>query len=149
MQLYARGDFIIRVIIMDIEFERINDNMGLVDANTTTAREHVAEIERGIRLLNERSQFEVRSLLFQHLHKQIVMQLVYYVSMMVNTIRAAEGISQIFSQREIVTQRKIEFKKDCQAQFGSYMEASTDAIVTHDIASKTNSCIVLGPSGNR
>ena len=40
--LYARGDFIIRDIIMDRELEKIKDNIGLVDVNTTTTREHVA-----------------------------------------------------------------------------------------------------------
>ena len=55
LQLYARGGFIIRVIFMDMEFEKVKDELGLVDVNTTAAREQVAEIERGIRLLKERS----------------------------------------------------------------------------------------------
>ena len=53
VQLYSRGGFIIRVILMDMEFEKIKDDMGLVDVNTTAAREHVDEIEQGIRLLKE------------------------------------------------------------------------------------------------
>ena len=67
---------------------------------------------------------------------------------MVNAVPAAEGISQVFSPREIVTQRKFDFKKDCEALFGSYVEASTDAIVTNDMKSRTHSCISLRPSGN-
>ena len=55
VQLYARGGFIIRVILMDMEFEKVKDELGLVDVNTTAVREHVAEIERGIHLLKERS----------------------------------------------------------------------------------------------
>ena len=51
MQLYARGGFIIRVILIDIEFEKNKDHMGLVDVNIPAAREHVAEIKRGIRLV--------------------------------------------------------------------------------------------------
>ena len=55
VQLYARGRFIICVILVDMELGKIKDNMGLVDANTIAARERVAEIERGICLLKERS----------------------------------------------------------------------------------------------
>ena len=67
---------------------------------------------------------------------------------MVNAVPAAEGISQVFSPGEIVTQRKFDFEKDCKTLFGSYVEASTDAIVTNDTKSRTHSCIALGPSVN-
>ena len=122
--------------------------MGLVDVNTTAVREHVAEIEWGICLLKERSRCVVKSLPYQYLHRQIVIQMVYFVCMMVNATPAAEDISQIFSSGEIVTKRKIDFKKDHKAQFGSYVEDSTDAIVRNDMASRTHSCIALRPSGS-
>ena len=38
---------------MDMEFEKIKDDMQLVDINTTAAQEHVREIERSIHLLKE------------------------------------------------------------------------------------------------
>ena len=44
VQLYARGGFIICVILMDMEFEKVKTQLGLVNVNTTAAREHVAEI---------------------------------------------------------------------------------------------------------
>ena len=74
--------------------------------------------------------------------------MVYIVTMFVNAVLSTEGISQIFFPQEIVTQRKIDFKKDCKVQFGLYVEASTDAIVTNDMMSRTHGCIALGPSGN-
>jgi hypothetical protein len=84
---------------MDMEFEKVKTELGLVDVNTTAAREHVAEIERGIRLLKERARCVVKSLPFQYLPKQIVIHLVYFVCMMVNAIPAAEGILQLLSSR--------------------------------------------------
>ena len=39
VQLYGQGGFIIHVILMDMEFEKIKDDMGLVDVNTIAARE--------------------------------------------------------------------------------------------------------------
>ena len=52
---------------MDMEFKKVKDELGLVDVNTTAAREHVAEIERGMCLLKERSHCVVKSLPFQYL----------------------------------------------------------------------------------
>ena len=50
INLYARGGFKVRTIMMDVEFEKVKDQEGmeLVDVNTTAAREHVGAIERGI-----------------------------------------------------------------------------------------------------
>ena len=53
VKVYARGGFIVRLVLMDMEFEKIKDDFDKVEVNTTAAREHVAEIERGIRHVKE------------------------------------------------------------------------------------------------
>ena len=40
VKLYARGGFVIRLILMDMEIETIKDKVGLVEVNTTAAIEH-------------------------------------------------------------------------------------------------------------
>ena len=67
---------------------------------------------------------------------------------MINAVPADGGISEIFSPREIVTGRKIDMEKDCRALFGSYVEASKDAVITNTMDERTHSCIALGPAGN-
>ena len=42
-----------------------------------------------------------------------------------------------------------DYKRDCKVDVGSYVEASTNAIVTNDNKERTRSCIALGPVGNR
>ena len=61
INLYARGGITVRTIMMDMEFEKVKDEKGmeLIDVNTTAAREHVGEIERGIRYLKERCRCSV------------------------------------------------------------------------------------------
>ena len=84
--------------------------MGLLDINTTTAREHVGEIEHGIRWLKEWMQYVVKALSaanIRYLHKQVMIHTVYYVTTFVNAIPANLGVSSIYSLREIVTQRKL------------------------------------------
>ena len=53
------------------------------------------------------------------------------------------------SPREIVTGRGVDYSKDCRADLGAYIQASTDKVVTNGNNPRTNGCIALGPSGNR
>ena len=49
----------------------------------------------------------------------------------------------------MVTQRSVNYKKDCRAKFESYVEAITDAMVTNGKTPQTYGCIALGTCGNR
>ena len=84
---------------------------------------------------------------YQYLHKQIVIWLVYFCVMMINADPAAKGISDRFAPREIVTGRHLNLKH-IKAGFGDYIDASTDEIVMNDMKGRTHGCISLGPSGN-
>ena len=46
--LYARGFFVVRLFLMDREFEPVKDLVLLIEINITAAREHVGLIERRI-----------------------------------------------------------------------------------------------------
>ena len=41
--MYGRGGFVVNLALMDMEFEEIKDLCGLVEVNTTAAREHIAQ----------------------------------------------------------------------------------------------------------
>ena len=51
---YARGRFVVNLALMDVEFEKIKDELPLVEVNTTAAREHVPDIEPRIKTIKER-----------------------------------------------------------------------------------------------
>ena len=53
-----------------------------------------------------------------------------------------------YSPREFFTQRSVSYEKNCKAEFGSYVEASTNAMVTNRQIPRRHDCIALGPSGN-
>ena len=98
--------------------------MELGDVNTTAAREHVGEIERGIRYLKERCCCSVSTFTMagiKYLTKPIVIWLVYNVTVLVNAVPDPLGVSERYLPREIVTQRKFDFKRDCKVQFGPYI----------------------------
>ena len=70
MKLYARGGFVVRLALMDKEFDKITDFVGLLEVNTTAAREHVGEIERTIRFVKERTRCISNGLMFEYIPKQ-------------------------------------------------------------------------------
>ena len=126
---------------MDMEFIKLADEFDFVEINTTAAREHVGEIERSHRTVSE--------LPYNILPTQMVIHLVYFVVLWLNSFPDKNEISDILSPREIITRKKIELKKHGKALFGSYVEASEDANITDDMKSRTRECIALGPTGNR
>ena len=106
--------------------------------NISAAREHVGEIERYHKTLKERCRCVLADMrpigsdAYQYLHKQIVIWLVYFCIMMLNSVPAAKGISDRFAPREIVTGRRLNLKH-IKAGFGDYIKASTDEIITNDM----------------
>ena len=151
VKLYAKGGFQVKVVLMDKEFDKIRDAVGHLEINTTAAREHVAKIERQIRTVKERMRCGTSSLLscgIKHLHKQIVIHLVYDVTLKLNSFPRKQSLSLNFLPREIVMQRSISLDDKCNAEFGSYVQATTDAVVTNDQQPQTHGCMALGPSGN-
>ena len=58
------------------------------------------------------------------------------------------GVSANLSPRELVIRHKLDFKKHCRAQFGSYCEVHDEPVPTNSMTSRTTPAIVLGPTGN-
>ena len=71
----------VNVVLMDHEFDKVEDEVGLVEIDTAAAREHVGEIERMIRGIKEIFQEIVSTLPFNTLPKQFVIHLTYYIYM--------------------------------------------------------------------
>jgi hypothetical protein len=77
---YTRTGFIVKVIMMDQEFDKVEDACNMVEINTTAAREHVKEIERFIRTIKERSRALMSDLPYKYkfLPCQVTIHLVYF-----------------------------------------------------------------------
>ena len=50
---YCRGGFVVRLVLMDMEFDKIKEDLTAVEDNTTATWEHLGEIERAIRFVKE------------------------------------------------------------------------------------------------
>ena len=53
------------------------------------------------------------------------------------------------SPQEISTGLTVDYIKNCKAVVGAYTEASIDANIINNTVERRQSCIYLGPSGNR
>ena len=85
LNLYRREGFIVRVVLMDIEFESLTDVLDLVQVNTTATREHIGEIERGIRFVKDCARCTVAALPRKMiLPKKMIIHLITFVIMRLN-----------------------------------------------------------------
>jgi hypothetical protein len=149
VKLYACIGFIVRVIMMDQEFDRVKEACDMVEINTTVAHKHVGEIKWFIRTIKERSRTLMSDLLYNILPRQITILLVYFAVLWLNSLPAAAGVSKKYSPCEIVLGCKLNFDKHWKATFGSYFEAHKDPTITNTMGSCTFPGIFLGPTGNR
>ena len=87
--IYRRGGYMVRTCLMDMEFEPLVNCIDEVIVNTTAAREDIGEIECGIRVIEEQACCVISKLPFKFLHKQVVINLVYFVVFWLNASLAA------------------------------------------------------------
>ena len=80
--------------------------------------------------------------------QSILVELIYHVVLWINAFLMKSGVSATLSPREIVLRHKLDFKKHCRAQFGSYCEAHEEPNPSNSMATRASPAIVLGPTGN-
>ncbi len=133
---------------MDNEFESVREHVPSVDMNTPAAAEHIAEIERRIRYIKERAQCILCTLSYPALPTHMLIHLLHFVVMWLNNFPSAMGISTQYSPRELIVRDCLDYKKHCQALFGSYCEAHEENTPTNSMLTHGSPSICLGPTGN-
>ena len=131
-----------------MEFKKIKDELPLVEVDTATAREHVPEIERYIRTIKERVRSTTSDFPFDPIPMMVLIQTVYSIIMWLNAVWPLSGVTRGLSPRELVTGRGVDYNKYCRADFGAYVQATTNKIVTNNNTPRTHDCIALGPPWN-
>jgi|SaaInl74LU_5_DNA_1037368.scaffolds.fasta_scaffold28803_1 hypothetical protein len=72
LQCYARGGFVVRVIMMDNEFAPLSDLLLVVEIDTTAAGEHVGLIECQHRTIKGRARGIVSELRYSYFPTQLI-----------------------------------------------------------------------------
>jgi hypothetical protein len=146
--LYARGGFQVGTVLMDNEFEKLQNLVPILAINTTAAKEHVPEVERKIRLIKEQGRGILNTLPLKKMPRLIMIELVYHVVLWLNAFPANSGVSETLSPCEIVYRHKLDFVKHCKSPFGMYCEVHDEPAPTNTMMTRSTPAIVLGPTGN-
>ena len=130
---------------MDGEFEKIKSLMPSVECNTTAAKEHVSEAEQTIRTVKER----IRGLLatlplpFSHIPKRMKIEFVYFVILWLNAFPVKSGISQTILPWELLMCWRLDYKKHCRVQPGTYCEVHDEPVPTNTMVWRAHKAITL------
>ena len=148
VRIYTRGGFMVNVILMDQEFDKVESEVELMQINTTAAREHVGGIERGICLIKEHARGFISTCNFTVIPRQFVIHLLYFCVMWLNATPKPNGILDKFSPRELILRRRLGFNKHFRGDFGEYIQAHDYPDVTNDMKERTYDSLYLGPTGD-
>mgnify|MGYP000959672854 CR=1 FL=1 len=110
LRVYYRAGFTVCYVLMDREFKKVKAEVPSIICNTTAAKEHVAEAERQIRTVKERSRGIRATLPFSSIPKRVKIELVYFIVFWLNAFPARSGISRQFSPREIILRFQLDIK---------------------------------------
>ena len=138
IKLYGRGCLIIRVLLMDMEFEKVVEIMGNVELNIAEERELMGEVYRTSRNVEECGIGIVNTLAYSYLISHIVIHLVHFIVMWLNEIPSGKGISKKKSLNEIVIGRHIDLKYHCRVLFELYVEANDNPNITNNTPPRTH-----------
>ena len=133
---------------MDGEFEKIKDLVPKLECNTTAAKEHVSEAERGIRTIKERARGLITTLPFDHIPRRMKIEFIYFCVLWLNAFPVKSGISSIHSPRELMVHWKLDYKQHCRVEPGTYCEVHNEPVPSNSMTPRTHAAIALGPTGN-
>ena len=148
VHVYARAGFTVRTILMDGEFEKIKDLVPKLECNTTAAKEHVSEAERGIRTIKEHARGLITTLPFDHIPRRMKIEFIYFCVLWLNAFPVKSGISSIHSPRELMVHWKLDYKRHCRVEPGTYCEVHDEPVPSNSMTPRTHAAIALGPTGN-
>ncbi len=90
----------------------------------------------------------MNTLPYSQLPKLIIIELMHFCVMWMNTFPVKLGISKKWSPRELISCHKLDAKLHCKTPFGAYCEVHTDPDITNTMEPRTKWGICLGPTGN-
>jgi hypothetical protein len=147
VNVYTQAGFIVRTILIDREFEKIKDLVPRLECNTTAAKEHVSEAERGIRTVKERTRGVIATLPFERIPRRMKIEFVYFVVLWLNAFPVQNG-SAVYSPQELLVRWRLDYTKHCRVLPGTYSEVHDKPLHSNQMTARTHEAIATGPTGN-
>ncbi len=99
-------------------------------------------------MIKERARGTFNTLPYKKLPKLMVIELLHFCVMWMNSFPVKSGISKKWSPRELVSRHKLDAKLHCRAPFGLYCEVHVDSEITNMLEPRTKWAICMGSTGN-
>ena len=131
-----------------MEFNKLVPELPEVIINTSAVSEHVAKVERRIRVLKERCRACTSVMPFKRLLNTMTINSVHFCVFWLNAMLVKTGMSSIYSPQELISRQKVDAKKWCKLMFGDYVEIHEENTITNSITPRTRPTICMGPTGN-
>jgi hypothetical protein len=141
-------EFQVGTVLMDNEFEKLQNLVPILAINKTAVKEHVPKVKRKIRLIKERGRGILNTLLFKKMHRLMLIELVYHMVLWLNAFPTNSGVSETLSPRKIVYRHKLDFAMHCKSPFWMYCEVQDEPAPTNTMVTLSTPAILLGPTGN-
>jgi hypothetical protein len=75
-------------------------------------------------------------------------EFIYFMVLWMNAFPVKSGVSDRISPRELLLRWRLNYKKHCRVEPGTYCEVHDEPIPTNTMMSRTHKAISLGPTGN-
>ena len=152
LRFYNKANFRIKKIQCDREYagmmDKVKDELE-VEMNYTNAQDHVPEAERNNRTIKERVRTAHHRLPYKVIPKIMIRYLVMESTRKLNLFPVKGGVSTYYSPQTIMTNRAVDYEKECTAEFGAYVQASNETTPTNDNVARTIDGIYLRPTRNQ
>ncbi len=99
-------------------------------------------------MIKERARGTFNTLPYKKLPKMMVVELLHFCVMWMNSFPVKSGISKKWSPGKLVSRHKLDAKLHCRSPFRSYCEVHVDPNITNTLDARTKWAICMGPTGN-
>ena len=152
VRMYRGHGYNLQYLITDNEFESIRDSIhdeyGII-LNTSSANEHIPEMERDIRSIKDKMRGSRNTLPYTIMPVLMTLACCKYHVYWVNMFPRVNGLSPVYGPRIFLQQHFPDYKSMCRLQFGAYCEVHDDPHPSNTMVSRTTSAIALYPANNQ
>jgi hypothetical protein len=99
-------------------------------------------------MLKEQARGLLSMLPFENCPQQMKIEFIYFMALWMNAFPVKSGVSDKISLRELMLHWRLNYKKHCPVEPGTYCEVHDKPTPTNGMMPQTHKVIALGPIGN-
>ena len=145
-RMYNKGGYTIKRIDCDGEYEplmeKVQDDLD-IEMNYANPGDHVPQAERNNRTIKECIMTALQRIAYRTIPRIMIETIAEQSATMLNMFPAKHGMSPYYSPETIVTQKRLDYDRDCKYSFGEYVIAGTQNQPTNIMTARGIDCIYL------